>query len=140
MHLLFQTLKFFTEKRVDFMKRVLAVLICITLLVGCTQLERKPTDDKHIGVWLSYSEVNSMLDGDFKAEFQTLIKNCKTLEINNLYIHIRAFGDSLYKSNYFPLNKKAEKYDFDIFFIGFPAKHNLLTNRIFLHLYNTKCG
>lgn len=114
MHLPFQTLKFFTEKRVDFMKRVLAVLMCAVLLTGCFQLEKKETTKKQVGVWLTYSEVNSMLDGDFKAEFQKLIKNCKTLEVKNLYIHIRAFGDSLYKSKYFPLNEKAQKYDFDI--------------------------
>lgn len=114
MHLPFQTLRFFTEKRVDFMKRVLAVLMCAVLLAGCFQFEKKETTKKHIGVWLSYSEVNSMLDGDFKTEFQKLIKNCKTLEVKNLYIHIRAFGDSLYKSKYFPLNEKAQKYDFDI--------------------------
>ena len=96
------------------MKRVLAVLMCAVLLTGCIQFEKKETTKKQVGVWLTYSEVNSMLDGDFKTEFQKLIKNCKALEINNLYIHIRAFGDSLYKSKYFPLNEKAEKYDFDI--------------------------
>ncbi len=125
-------MKFFTEKRVDNMKRVLAVLICLMLLTGCFNPEKQQTFKKHIGVWLTYSEVNAMLEGDFKLEFQELIKNCKTLEINNLYIHIRAFGDSLYKSEFFPLNEKAKKYDFDILKYVVDACHK---NGILVHAW-----
>ena len=96
------------------MKKVLAVLISLMLLCGCNRSETSVTVINHSGVWLSYSEVNSMLKGDFKDEFDSLIKNCRELSINNLYIHTRAFGDSIYKSKYFPLNNLCNKYDFDI--------------------------
>ena len=106
-------MKFFTEKRVDNMKRILAVLLITVFLVGCSP-EPKAVKQKHSGVWLTYSEVNAMLDGDFKDEFEALIKNCQNLYINNLYIHVRAFGDSLYKSKFFPQNPKSKNYDFDV--------------------------
>ncbi len=112
-HLRLAILKFFTEKRVDLMKKALAVLLCFIILAGCSPKEALP-ERKQTGVWLTYSELNSMLDGEFKQEFNLLIKNCQSLKINNLYIHIRAFGDSIYESKYFPLNEKAKKYDFDI--------------------------
>lgn len=81
------------------MKKLLAVIISFMLLCGCGETEAPENDLKHSGVWLSYSEVNSMLQGDFKTEFDILIKNCKELCVNNLYLHTRAFGDSIYKSN-----------------------------------------
>ena len=107
-------MKYFTEKRVDFMKKVLAVLAVAVILAGCSKPVPQKSVNKHSGVWLSYSEVNAMLDGDFKAEFNTFIKNCQDLKITDLYIHVRAFGDALYKSKLFPQNEKSLKYDFDV--------------------------
>ena len=107
-------MKYFTEKRVDFMKKVLAVLAVAVILAGCSKPITQKSVNKHSGVWLSYSEVNAMLDGDFKAEFNTFIKNCQDLKITDLYIHVRAFGDALYKSKLFPQNEKSLKYDFDV--------------------------
>ena len=49
------------------MKKLLAVIISFMLLCGCGETEAPENDLKHSGVWLSYSEVNSMLQGDFKT-------------------------------------------------------------------------
>lgn len=114
------------------MKKILAVLISLMLLCGCNRSETSVTVMKHSGVWLSYSEVNSMLKGDFKAEFDSLIKNCRELSINNLYIHTRAFGDSIYKSKFFPLNSLCNKYDFDILEYVISLCHN---NGISVHAW-----
>ena len=114
------------------MKKLLAVIISFMLLCGCGETEAPENDLKHSGVWLSYSEVNSMLQGDFKTEFDILIKNCKELCVNNLYLHTRAFGDSIYKSEYFPLNKNCEKYDFDILEYVISLCHN---NGISVHAW-----
>ncbi len=103
----------------------------LLLLSGCG-VKTEEKSQKHSGVWLSYSEVNAMLDGDFKAEFDTLIKNCQDLEIDNLYIHVRAFGDSLYKSSLFPQNEKAIKYDYDILEYVIDACHQ---NNISVHAW-----
>ncbi|MBE6780834.1 MAG: hypothetical protein E7545_07640 [Ruminococcaceae bacterium] len=113
------------------MKKALAVLIMLLLLVGCNK-KAEEKKQKHSGVWLSYSEVNTMLDGDFKAQLQSLIKNCQDLEINNLYIHVRAFGDSLYKSSVFPQNEQAVKYDFDVLEYVITACHQ---NNIAVHAW-----
>ncbi|MBO5358259.1 MAG: family 10 glycosylhydrolase [Clostridia bacterium] len=113
------------------MKKALAVLIMLLLLVGCNK-KAEEKKQKHSGVWLSYSEVNTMLDGDFKARLQSLIKNCQDLEINNLYIHVRAFGDSLYKSSVFPQNEQATKYDFDVLEYVITACHQ---NNIAVHAW-----
>lgn len=100
------------------MKKVLSILLCILLLCSCSA--NKNTNEKvgsDSGVWISYYELNSMLDSEkgFKTEFSTVLENCKKLKIQNLYIHTRAFGESLYESQYFPLLKSAKAYDYDIF-------------------------
>ncbi len=100
------------------MKKVLIVLALAVLVTGCTPKEQAEDKNKLSGgVWISYSEMNTMLDSEngFENEFQKVIENCKELKIQNLYIHIRAFCDSLFQSDYYPLIERAKKYDFDVF-------------------------
>ncbi len=100
------------------MKKVLIVLALAVLVVGCTPKEQADNKDKLSGgVWISYSEINTMLDNEdgFENEFHKVVENCKELKIQNLYIHVRAFCDSLFKSDYYPLIERAQKYDFDVF-------------------------
>ena len=103
------------------MKKVLSIIILILLLAGCSTIPIKDTvsyaNTATSGVWISYSEVNSMLasENGFESEFLNVISNLRKLNIQNLYIHVRAFCDSLYKSDYFPLVSYAETYQFDIF-------------------------
>ena len=101
------------------MKKVFALVLVFLLLCGCnkfTKEKQNNTNSASSGVWLSYKEINSMLENeqDFKTEFQKVILNLKSLKIENLYFHVRAFGDSVYKSDYFPLVKNLENYNFDI--------------------------
>lgn len=100
------------------MKRlIISLVLVICLLAGCGVQKNnyKPTASK--GIWLSFSEINTMLCSEkgFKDEFEVLLENCKGLNINEIYIHIRAFCDSLYPSEIFPLKPEAASYDFDIF-------------------------
>lgn len=102
------------------MKRILSLIIVFLFLTGCSIKEKNSLNYEKTatsGVWLSYSELNSMLQSEkgFKAEFSEVLENLSRLKIQNLYIHTRAFCDSLYKSDYFPLMKSVVDYDYDVF-------------------------
>lgn len=90
------------------------------LLCGCSAQHKNvryaATDnDQYItGVWITYSELDAMLKTeDFKASFDGCADKCAESNITDLYIHIRAFGDCIYKSAYFPMREAAKK-DFDV--------------------------
>jgi hypothetical protein len=80
------------------MKKVLSLLVLVLFLCSC---KGKESNDKmkyrDSGIWLSYYEITSILKNEsgFKSEFERVIENCKKLQIQNLYIHIRPFADSL---------------------------------------------
>lgn len=103
------------------MKKVLIILILCFTLAACStkapeSVKTSATCDES-GVWISYSELNTMLlsEQGFKVEFQEVIENLQSLKIQNLYIHVRPFCDSLYKSDYFPLMPNVKSYDYDVF-------------------------
>ena len=81
---------------------------------------------KNSGIWLSYYEIADMLSlkNDFDARLKQVIDNCKALKIENVYIHVRAYCDALYKSSYFPLMKKVKAYDYDVFQKMLTVFHN----------------
>jgi len=105
------------------MKRLIAlVMILIFALTGCggssENQESIPDYNSGLaesGIWISYSEINSMFSSPygFENEILTAVENCKDLGIENVYIHVRAFCDSIFKSEYFPLSKSAESYSGD---------------------------
>lgn len=104
------------------MKRVLCLLLVfICGLCGCSSVEEKPPakekGQRYVkGIWFTYSEIDALLASDnFKEEFSKAIDNCCALGITDTFIHVRAFGDSLYPSEYFPLRSNAQIYDFDVF-------------------------
>ena len=100
------------------MKKVLSLLFLILFLCSCAGNNIKNQNVRsNSGIWISYYELSAMLKSQkgFKAEFESVVENCKKLQIQNLYIHTRAFCDSLYESDYFPLMSAAKKYDYDVF-------------------------
>lgn len=60
-------------------------------------------------VWISYIEINNLLLGKSESAFRTAIggiyDNCRTLGINTVYVHVRAYGDAFYYSSLFPFTK-----------------------------------
>ncbi len=109
------------------MKRlIISVIIIALLLSGCGSVN-KNIDEKEAdsgksgiaesGMWFSYNDINTMLisENGFSAELQNAVENCKSAQIKNVYIHVRAFCDSLYKSELFPPTRQAESYEHDIF-------------------------
>ncbi len=116
------------------MKKILIIIALLLCFTGCTMSSNESSKSTSSGVWISYSELNSMLlsENGFKAEFENVISNLRQLKIQNLYLHVRAFGDSLYKSNYFPLMKAVEGYDFDVLEYVISESHK---NGIKLHAW-----
>ena len=83
-------------------------------------------NEKIYAVWLSYSEIGSLVKGKTEAEYNEGIENIlsvlKENKINTVFYQCRAFCDSFYKSNIFPVSKyinaqnKSLNYDpFEIF-------------------------
>lgn len=116
------------------MKRIFCLIIVMVLfLTACGESEavsqpetETVKEDFSYGAWLSFYEINDMLShaSGFETEFEKLLTNLKNLKINNLYIHIRPNGDSLFESEYFPLMENAKKYDYDIFEFMLKKCHN----------------
>ena len=61
------------------------------------------------GVWISYFELYPILTGKSSSQFRSGIgeyyDNCLSLGINTVYVHVRPYGDAIYKSDYFPWSK-----------------------------------
>ena len=79
-------------------KKIICFLLIINLLSGCvpTQSESEINDEYTSGVWITYSELNTILDnGNLKENFNLVIKNCQSVKISDIYLHVRAFGDSI---------------------------------------------
>ena len=100
--------------------KIALILSLLIMLCSCNILPKPPEKKENSfsgGVWISYSEINRMLlsEEGFEAELEKAVKNCNNLHIENVYIHVRPFCDSLYPSKIFPLNSNAKKYDYDIF-------------------------
>ncbi len=103
----------------------LKIILCFGLTVflllccGCKEIKNDSptkTNEKIYGVWVSYSEVNELLSGDrLKQNFKALTDTCQSAKITDIFIAVRPFCDSLYKSDYFPQNELSKMYDFDVF-------------------------
>lgn len=66
------------------------------------------------GVWISYFELYPILTGKSESEFASGIgeyyDNCLSLGINTVYVHVRPYGDAIYRSDYFPWSKYCTGY------------------------------
>lgn len=99
------------------MKKLLCVMLVLLLLVGCSPTDTVSDSTKQdyiTGVWVSYSELDTMLSGDFKAEFGAAVQNCLSRGVTDMFVHIRPFCDSYYPSELFPLRASAATQNFDV--------------------------
>lgn len=105
-------------------KFVCFLLVCgILILCSCrgdtqknnySQVMPIRKNDKVVGVWISYSELEAMLESDFKVCFTNLLNRSAETGITDVFVHVRAFCDSVYPSDLFPLSKAAESYNGDL--------------------------
>ena len=60
-------------------------------------------------VWLSYKELSEMISGADEKEFtkrtDEMLDNVKSLSLNTVIVHARAFSDAFYDSDIFPWSK-----------------------------------
>lgn len=84
-------------------------------------------------VWISYIEINNLLQQKSEAEFRKTIgriyDNCLSLGLNTVYVHVRAFGDAFYYSELYPFTKYisgtlGKKTDYDPLKIMIKEAHN----------------
>ena len=89
-------------------------MLILFLLVGCAKKENNYLQEDYIvGMWLSYAEVDRLLTGDFKKDYAVVLNDCKRVGVTDIFVHVRAFCDSIYPSELFPLRETAVK-DFDV--------------------------
>jgi len=84
--------------------------VATTTLPTPTTTRNTPLNHSNVrGVWISYIELQSSFSGrtaeSFRAAFAEKMENCKSLGINTVYVHLRAFGDAYYESEIFPWAK-----------------------------------
>ncbi|MEE0947003.1 MAG: family 10 glycosylhydrolase [Acutalibacteraceae bacterium] len=98
------------------MKKFLAVFLIILLLCGCSvkepDLKENNNDAMLYGMWVTYSELNGIAD-NFDYGFEQLCIKAKDMGITALFVHVRAFCDSIYPSGIFPKNQLAQQYTGD---------------------------
>ena len=105
------------------MKRlfILFLIFCV-LLTGCSKTPHEDREAKlenvsQSGLWISYNDLNNMLlsEKGFLNELNIMIENCDSICIDEVYIQVRPFCDSLYPSKFFPMMKNTEKFEGDVF-------------------------
>ena len=102
------------------MKKAICVILILIFLCSCGKAEtvgKKSNGEKKIiiGAWISCYELNAMLDtGNLKDEFCGALENLEKINASDVFVHVRAFGDSLFESDFYPQNEKTLFYDFDV--------------------------
>ncbi|MBR4762143.1 MAG: family 10 glycosylhydrolase [Clostridia bacterium] len=113
-----------------------ALLLAVLLLAGCAgnaPARKSPEKTEMCGVWISCYELSPMLEGgNFKEAFAAAAKNLKRLGASDAFVHVRAFGESLFKSEFYPQSAAAARYDFDV--LEFMIEE-LSRNGIFFHAW-----
>ena len=65
--------------------------------------------DELRAVWLSYIDLAPMLTGkseqEFTASFEAACRNISSLGCNTIFVHLRPFGDAIYRSELYPASR-----------------------------------
>ena len=71
--------------------------------------EPESKNDKIYAVWLTYSEIGSLVKGkserEYRKSLEAVFNNLKENKINTVFYQCRAFCDSFYNSDIFPVSK-----------------------------------
>lgn len=99
--------------------KIAAVILAALTLICCSSPPKATDPEKDtemVGVWLTYSEINSMIlsEKGFDAEFNSAIENMKKIGINTLFFHTVAFCDAVYPSAVYPFSDALSETKADI--------------------------
>ena len=93
-------------------KKILCLLlVCLSFLISCTPIKTESQNDyTKVGydeiraVWISYYDHDFSEDNEESAKLKIdeMFDNIARLNLNTVFVHVRANADSLYKSNLFP--------------------------------------
>lgn len=74
-----------------------------------TETNLKMQNEEIYAVWLTYSEIGSLVKGksenEYRESLETVFTNLKNNKINTVFYQCRAFCDSFYTSEIFPVSK-----------------------------------
>lgn len=59
-------------------------------------------DEEMKGVWISYINLQASSEDEFKEQYLEMLNQAYELGLNAVFVHVRAFGDSLYDSEIYP--------------------------------------
>ena len=123
------------------MKKVfLLILVVVLMFSSCSfndSNEDKSTEkSKFIGVWITYKEIEELCnqssnEEELKRNIKNLLTELEKYNVNNIFLHVRAFDDCFYKSKIFQVseyckNEKGElKFDILHYFIIFAEEYNI---------------
>ncbi len=115
------------------MKKILMLLFVVFILISLLKLEDVLTNkekeggalmkEEIRGVYVSYIELSKYLDGKNEEEgkqiISSMIEKMKNDKFNWIFLHVRAFSDSLYPSDIYPTHylvygNEEEELSFDI--------------------------
>jgi len=99
-------------------KGFICILLCFCLCGCYSHTDEISHKDRAYsgGIWFTYLEIEEMLKSDkgFKRSFSEALDNCERVNISDIYLHTRAFCDSIYPSAYFPETNSSKNFDGDI--------------------------
>ena len=116
---------------------VLLSLFVISFFFTFTKFDNERKNDEEIrAVYFSYIELDNYLNGKSdekqKQNIKEILDNIKNNNFNRIILHVRAFSDSIYDSNYYPVSKsilnnseKVPDYDVLKYFIDESHKRKI---------------
>lgn len=112
------------------MKKIICIVFAVMLITfaGCAKTDTPLIDfdeQQYVtGVWLSYAEIDAMLQKDFKTEFNTFVKNCTQQNISDVFVHTVPFCDAYYPSAVYP-QRTTQNFDVLSYMVDTCHKNNL---------------
>ena len=118
---------------------LVSFMFVISTFFACTNNEKIVKDVETRAVYFSYIELDNYLNGksdkEQKENIKEVLNNIESLNFNRIILHVRAFSDSIYKSDYYPISKSVlndigvyPSYDVLEFFIDEAHKRNILVD------------